>query len=624
MQQGLQALTLYEILSMIFSYFSARECLPFAQVCQSWLEPALSHIYSEIDFKLFAWIMGLPVSYGLSDADKRRIVSVLPKLSICLKLILCTQTLSSGLLINEERWTGYSSVFKYVRTIYDDSMHNHFGVTSQGLDVIARSWTGGLMFPSLKHAFIYSSSFLPIFFPAGVKTMHITPAITHSGSICPVSAIVTLANRTQNLRALTISPGNSDDFPHVRHLDIKMALGIVFDRWQQLQHISFPLYYITPLHLRALAILPYLETINIATMPTTYNPPRSGWTGPIEHTKHFLGPGSTSEPSLPVGSFPSLHTFGIGVINPLAIIRLLQQPNFPVTQIRSIALRITGPANYSMSYGIRGIIQTLVERQSQVQDLFINTFSVEGTLPTAISLSDQVVYEDIKSLRNLLHLRHARMWHNLPFYITEDEFYNLTDGWDIETLVLNPSPVVVLDSPLSLLALVVAAQNCPNLSELGLFVDAMNSDIPCTVPDKKMANLQHLSLGSSHIIWSHLERSMSISNFLATLTDHPYTLLPRAMEMRLDGMEDCVVTSDANGSLQFDEEDRQHWTDEEWRLVRILVPTIRERNIALTKARNLTCKNVLSNIREIKKDARIRDLEQQVDLLRRLWIHAHS
>lgn len=62
---------------MIFSYFTPRECVVFARVCQIWLEPALIRIYSEIDFKLFAHISGQPISYDLSEPNKRRVVSLL-------------------------------------------------------------------------------------------------------------------------------------------------------------------------------------------------------------------------------------------------------------------------------------------------------------------------------------------------------------------------------------------------------------------------------------------------------------------------------------------------------------------------------------------------------------------
>lgn len=509
-------------------------------------------------------------------------------------------------------------LFRYTHTIYDDSMFGHFGITPEGLNIIARSWIYGVMFPNLRHAVIYSSSFLLAFFPIKVTAIHIVPARTMDSFTSCAGVITALSRHTPNLKSLTISPGELRDGPKIDHAQFQLSLGAVYGRWQHLQHISFPLYYLTPSQLYALALLPNLEAIDISTTPMISNPIVPGWSGPVELTKPFLGSESISEPVLPVGAFPSLHRFGIGLMSPVAAIRLLRQPHFPVAQIADLFFRISGPTNRRMSCSIRRIISILVERQSPVQDLTINTFAVEGSSPTAISMADQVDYADLKMLRNLPHLRHFRVWHNFPLTLTEDQFFDLTDGWNIETLILNPSPVVAANSHLTLLSLIVAAQNCPNLVELGLFVDAMENDIPCSIPEKPMKHLQRLFLGSSHIVLSDVQRSRSITNFLSTLTEHPYTLVPRNMEIRFGGMEKCVVISDADGSLEFDEDDRQFWTDEEWSFVGRSLVTVRERDDAKTRIKSLVCQSVLSRIREIKKDAKIRTLEREILDLKRL------
>lgn len=86
--RGRKALTMNELISMIFLFFTPKECTVFAMVCQSWFEPALARIYSEVNFRLFATIMALPVLYETSEIHRKRIVSIFIHLS-SIELNLC-------------------------------------------------------------------------------------------------------------------------------------------------------------------------------------------------------------------------------------------------------------------------------------------------------------------------------------------------------------------------------------------------------------------------------------------------------------------------------------------------------------------------------------------------------
>lgn len=472
------------------------------------------------------------------------------------------------------------------------------------------------MFPNLKHAFIYSSSYLPLFFTDTIETLRITPARSSDSAVVITSALVNMSNRTTGIRALTISPGHSRDDSDVPHHDAQMGIGLAIRHWQSLTQVTFPLYYLLPSHLLALALLPNLEIVDIATTPMIFDPPTRGWSGPSEHTKSFLDEDGTWDIFIPPGSFPSLHTFGIGVADPRVIACLIQQAHFPLSQIRSLAFRISGPSNFSMAFTVRFIIQTLVERQSIVQDLLINTCALETSAIDTILLADQITYHDIRSIRALHHLQHVRLWHNLPISISEDDFFEMTDGWNIQSLVLNPSPIVLMDATHTIHTLIVAAQNCPNLIELGLFINTTENDIPCSTLSNKQTKLERLDLGLSHVIWHNLDRSRSIANFLTTLTEHTLSLLPRELESRLDAMDQCVITSDTNGTLKLDEDDYHYWTDEEWRIISSHMPTMRERNRERARSTMLAARLTLRNVREIKKDARIKYLEHENALLR--------
>lgn len=407
-------------------------------------------------------------------------------------------------------------------------------MTPEGVDVIARSWYFGVMFPNLDHVSLWSSSIIPGIIGPAIKTVRIVPAAPGNSHVAFISSLGVVTANSNSLTQFMISPGEEDDGPYVPHKDIRLSLLHIFHICTTLVRVSLPLYYLLPGHLLFLSHLPKLEVIDIVSKTIVLPTLETGWTGPIAPIKAFLADDNTSRPVLGPDSFPCLRTLGISVADPMAAVFLLQQAHFPISRILSYAIRITGPPYASMSLGIRLIIQTLVMRYSPVVDLCIITAAVHGYPPTNISTSDMLTYEDIRMLPDLPQLRHVQIGHSLSINITDHGLCLLTQNWNIESLILNPSPIVSMAPILTHEALLVVARNCRSLRELGLFLDTTQGDFPDRLHCPTLPSLERLHLGSSRIILGHNTRSRNIASFLSRITESPFILVPREQEMRLD------------------------------------------------------------------------------------------
>lgn len=70
----LNAIMIPEILLNTFSFLPWSDIISCMQVCQGWIGPATVNLYRDVDFGLFAKVLGLPFTYEDSDPTKRQLV----------------------------------------------------------------------------------------------------------------------------------------------------------------------------------------------------------------------------------------------------------------------------------------------------------------------------------------------------------------------------------------------------------------------------------------------------------------------------------------------------------------------------------------------------------------------
>ncbi|KAF9788175.1 hypothetical protein BJ322DRAFT_1209250 [Thelephora terrestris] len=114
--------------------------------------------------------------------------------------------------------------------------------------------------------------------------------------------------------------------------------------------------------------------------------------------------------------------------------------------------------------------------------------------------------DTLKPLFDCPHLDTFVLMYPSPLCLTLDDLETLTSRWPaLEVIDLNKEPVILgsalgTRSNLSLRALLPFAKNCPNLRELGLYLDATETDLPSAseIP-RPFTKLTDLNVGISSI-----------------------------------------------------------------------------------------------------------------------------
>ncbi|CAE6438057.1 unnamed protein product [Rhizoctonia solani] len=194
------------------------------------------------------------------------------------------------------------------------------------------------------------------------------------------------------------------------------------------------------------------------------------------------------------GSFPRLHEFSLDAS--LAQMRtFVSIPAFnpqALTYLHITSLEIERPSD------IQSFLETLVDVCHPLETLVLSMLVkwVEITPPPRITM------EHIRPILKFKHLLDFDVTYNYPFYVTDADLEYIARSWPtLRTLMLSEYPYFCSDDielP-SLGSLIPFAEHCPNLVNLGLFVNAsLPFPLPSTVV-KPFQKLQILNFGQSYI-----------------------------------------------------------------------------------------------------------------------------
>ncbi|CAE6422710.1 unnamed protein product [Rhizoctonia solani] len=194
------------------------------------------------------------------------------------------------------------------------------------------------------------------------------------------------------------------------------------------------------------------------------------------------------------GSFPKLHEFSLDAS--LAQMRtFVSMPAFnpeTLTYLHVTSIEIERPND------IQNFLELLVDVCHPLETLVLSMLVkwVEITPPPRITM------EHIRPILNFKRLLDFDVTYNYPFYVTDADLKHIASSWPtLRTLMLSEYPYFCSDDielP-SLGSLIPFAEHCPNLVNLGLFV---NASLPVTLPStaiKPFEKLQLLNFGQSYI-----------------------------------------------------------------------------------------------------------------------------
>lgn len=252
-----------------------------------------------------------------------------------------------------------------------------------------------------------------------------------------------------------------------------------------LEVIQLPCYWQTRDIVNALSTLRHLRSVR------THVPSRTIYKGNQREVED-VGAITFSD-----GSFSALKTFYIDGRRLSDIESLLRKPFAPkhLTTLTVMSLHIESQT--TLHDFIKGLGQVCPLLRHIVFALYVSETN-QG--PSAIT------FDTLRPLLEFQRLVGFKITHKEPLFITDDDIKELASAWPtLETLHLCHDPHItedtVVDTGLSPKCLTSFAEYCPNLKELGLFMNATKwshaSDLPTL--SKSFTRLQRLHVGVSRV-----------------------------------------------------------------------------------------------------------------------------
>ncbi|KAJ7104266.1 hypothetical protein B0H15DRAFT_809280 [Mycena belliarum] len=253
----------------------------------------------------------------------------------------------------------------------------------------------------------------------------------------------------------------------------------------KLRKVVFPRFELTTRIAETLAELDELGCIEFQYMPEQGS-------GDLADTQVF-------RPSLKTGAFPSLWDLSLTVSlsDGLKFMRDSSAPT-NLTSLYFDSHLVETPAV------VHELLSILAETCHLLESLGIITLiNSANTPPSAEVLS----FSTLSPLQNFPNLTIFELIHQNPLVLTVDDLDQLARSWpSLRKLILNNEPAASDNSSLTLNALLPFARHCPELEQLGLFINASTADLPSTystdvtsASHKPFTKLQRLSMGVSLI-----------------------------------------------------------------------------------------------------------------------------
>lgn len=295
--------------------------------------------------------------------------------------------------------------------------------------------------------------------------------------------------RTPNLRVFQFEC-------HFRAIAIEHWLCDLLESFKSLRGLGLSHYFLTTNVLATAAKLPELEEILLWSRSPV---------GEIEDVMtldmHQLQP----------GSFPKLREFSLDAS--LAQMRtFISTPAFnpnTLTYLHITSLEIERPSD------VRSFLEILVDVCPPLETLVLSMLVkwVELAPPPRITM------EHIRPILNLKQLLDFDITYNYPFFVTDADLEFIARSWPkLRTLMLSEYPYFCSDDielP-SLGSLLPFAEHCPNLVNLGLFVNASLPFPPPSAVIKPFKKLQLLNFGQSYIQEADI---IGVASFVSRLCD---------------------------------------------------------------------------------------------------------
>jgi len=255
---------------------------------------------------------------------------------------------------------------------------------------------------------------------------------------------------------------------------------------QKLQRITLPKYFLGDRLLKTLSLLPELKVVRFDTMSESgpFNPVIKG--------------------TLEEGAFPMLYD--LCLCGALDDMRRYLTGGTLLPRLKNLSV---GSFRRESPSTVQRFLADVTECYPALE---VISFSVIGRQGCCKPLRR----ENLCPLVSLKQLTRLELRHDLPIQISEDDLAEFSAAFPtIETLVLNPEPRLPKKPRFTLSSLLFVAQKFPNLSHLGIYLDAEVRAPYSLVKIQTFSNLRTLNVGWSPIGADHVSVALFLSRLLS-------------------------------------------------------------------------------------------------------------
>ncbi|KAF9501829.1 hypothetical protein BDN71DRAFT_1460290 [Pleurotus eryngii] len=276
--------------------------------------------------------------------------------------------------------------------------------------------------------------------------------------------------------------------PDLEVLDISSVLSVsdieadmikLLSGLPKLKEVILPLYYVSPSISGTLSQLPNLNVL--------------GFQYDDEQGRGDSQDVAAPPATLGEGAFPVLYDLALSMPF-IHASELFDQPFSP----QNITMLFIDSALPESPSDIHNLLSVIVKNCPLLINLSLNPhLSTTDNPPT----DERLTYANMRPVLTLPNLTSFDINHYYPIDLKYKDMEELARAWpNLETLMLNSDPVA-LDHPpaLSIAALIPFAEHCPNIRQLGLYMNAAEEDLPSSRDLVPFKCLETLSVGLSHI-----------------------------------------------------------------------------------------------------------------------------
>ncbi|KII84967.1 hypothetical protein PLICRDRAFT_117337 [Plicaturopsis crispa FD-325 SS-3] len=448
-----RALSIPELLDVVFSYLDQVDNANNACVCRHWSEIALDSLWREVD-------------------NVRRLFNVLAPLRNYGQGM--RYEFSRGLEPSDwERFKPYSRRVRRLR-FCDDFMRSK--ALQSIFDAVARSRTTLAILPNL-HTLEWIA---PTFRSLNLSVLFMHDSVKH--------LIIGIPGEVVEVSPLSFFKDIVARMPAITELDLRIMAPasaiekdtlFLFNNLPMLKKVTVPYCHITS---GAITELSKLKNLGVVEFQWGEQQGR----GDVKDVQLF-------SPVLSEGAFPSLWDLSL-YASLDHVTRFFDQKFSPT----NLTMLYVGSHVLETPASLCSFLNVIADNCQLLTVLYLELLSCHQ--PPEPAEDTSISFENLRPLLRCPNVTSFEITHEYPLRVTQDQIEELAHKWpSLKRLSLISDPVVLNPPSLTLRALLPFARHCPRLGHLGLYVQASVLDIPEHEEIKPFQALSQLALGLSDV-----------------------------------------------------------------------------------------------------------------------------